>query len=77
MLDRNGSGVEFREEGTETNLPVTLYPDAKNLVIIPSEPLESGTTYTLKIFRSGIKAANHGGTQMVSDFKMEFTAKSE
>jgi len=77
MLDRNGSGVEFRVEEIETNLQVTLYPDEKNLIIIPSEPLESGTTYTLKIFRSGIKAANAGGTQMDHDFTMKLTTKSQ
>jgi len=77
-LDKNGSKVEFRVEGTEVNLPVTLYvryPDTNKLIITPSEPLESGTTYTLKIFLSGIKAANNGGTQMDNDFTMKLTTK--
>lgn len=71
-LDRNGSGIEFKLEGVEVNLPVVLEVKGKDLIVSPSEPLEIGT-YTLKVFQWAIKAANHGGTQMDHDFSMKFT----
>lgn len=73
MLDENGSGIEFRVEGTEDNLTVKVKADFKNLMITPCEPLKPGTVYTLRIFSRGIKAANNAGTQMNNDFTMKFT----
>lgn len=77
----NESGVELRVEGTETNLPVDVsvapYPNNKKLQIVPLESLNLGTVYTLKVPWNTAKAANAGGTQMVSDFKMKFTTIAE
>lgn len=77
----NESAVELRVEGTETNLAVDVsvmaYPDNKKLQIVPLKPLYLGTIYTLKVPWNTAKAANAGGTQMVSDFKMKFTTVVE